>query len=416
MGAVFKKITSRLVHGKKVKTESKTWYIRYNDGTKLREENTKCRDKRSAQQIKADREKRVERVRAGIVTKEEDRTLDHRNSSIDLHLQYYLDSLNEKKRTAGHIYMVKRILTKVVNECNLVKLSDFQYEPITKWIRERMGTVAPKSANDERVILVSFGNFLVEKERLTLNPMARLPRANESEKRHERRAFTREEFKRLLQATIKRPLIDATRVARGPNKGKYVAKVTDETTEQLKRLGWERGLIYQTLVFLSLRHDELSRITVDCLHLEANPPYVRLEPRHTKNKQGGEQPIRSDLVPQLKAWLEANPHLKGDSLLFNVPTGLLRIFNRDLKLAGINKKTSEGIVDIHALGRTTPATWLAQAGVPLAVAQKFMRHSTPVITANIYTKLGLKDLASAIEAVPDVALNVALELGRNGSD
>jgi hypothetical protein len=33
--------------------------------------------------------------------------------------------------------------------------------------------------------------------------------------------------------------------------------------------------------------------------------------------------------------------------------------------------------------------------LPLVLAQRFMRHSTPVLTANVYTKLELHDARAA---------------------
>jgi hypothetical protein len=47
-------------------------------------------------------------------------------------------------------------------------------------------------------------------------------------------------------------------------------------------------------------------------------------------------------------------------------------------------------------------TMLAKAGVPLQVAQKAMRHSTPVLTANVYTHLGLLDVAGAVDKLPKI--------------
>ncbi len=46
---------------------------------------------------------------------------------------------------------------------------------------------------------------------------------------------------------------------------------------------------------------------------------------------------------------------------------------------------------------------LALSGVPLAVAQKLARHSDPRLTANVYTHLGLADLARAVEALPPLS-------------
>jgi hypothetical protein len=41
-------------------------------------------------------------------------------------------------------------------------------------------------------------------------------------------------------------------------------------------------------------------------------------------------------------------------------------------------------------------TSLARAGVSLAMAQRLLRHSTPILTASIYTRLELHDARGAV--------------------
>jgi hypothetical protein len=47
----------------------------------------------------------------------------------------------------------------------------------------------------------------------------------------------------------------------------------------------------------------------------------------------------------------------------------------------------------------TYGTALARAGVRLQEAQRLMRHSSPVLTANVYTRLELHDLRRARERI-----------------
>ena len=49
------------------------------------------------------------------------------------------------------------------------------------------------------------------------------------------------------------------------------------------------------------------------------------------------------------------------------------------------------VVDLHSL-RGTYCTLMAIAKVPLVVAQKRMRHSTPALTANVYSMFTESDL------------------------
>ena len=89
-----------------------------------------------------------------------------------------------------------------------------------------------------------------------------------------------------------------------------------------------------------------------------------------------------------------------DELPFKVPSSLLRVLDRDLKAAGIPKRDDRGrIFDVHAL-RHTFGTQLSMAGVPLRTAQAALRHSSPVLTANIYTDPRLLDIHGAVESLP----------------
>lgn len=86
--------------------------------------------------------------------------------------------------------------------------------------------------------------------------------------------------------------------------------------------------------------------------------------------------------------------------LYSMPQKMTKVFDADLRLAGIPKRDDQGrTVDVHAL-RHTFGTMLAKAGVPPQVAQRAMRHSDPKLAANVYTHLGLLDVAGAVAALP----------------
>ncbi len=131
-----------------------------------------------------------------------------------------------------------------------------------------------------------------------------------------------------------RPLEHAMTVYRGANKGKLLAKVPDDRRRELERLGAERALIYKTAVLTGLRLNELR--TLSCRDLSfGDVPFIKLEHGNEKNRQGSSLAIRSDLAAELREWTSGRE--RGDRV-FDVPVGLLRIMNRDLKAAGIPKK------------------------------------------------------------------------------
>jgi integrase len=223
----------------------------------------------------------------------------------------------------------------------------------------------------------------------------------------------------------------------------------------LERRGRERALIYRTLALTGLRKGELASITVGQVELgprdhppgqgrqhyvppgqdrqpyippaQAFQPYVVLHAADEKNRKGSDIPLRLDLAAALREWLDEKlarlqdecsewgepipARLPPRTPIFDVPTGFIRIFDRDLATAGIAKRDERNrVADIHAL-RVSFGTHLCAAGVPLRTAQAAMRHSKPELTANCYSDPALLDVAGALNALP--ALRSATEAGTN---
>ncbi len=150
-------------------------------------------------------------------------------------------------------------------------------------------------------------------------------------------------------------------------------------------------------------------------------PHVELDAEDEKNREGNGVVIRGDLAKDLRRWLarmladfqakardrgEPIPaRLPGDTRIFNVPTGLIRIFDGDLTAAGIAKRDERGrTLDVHAL-RTTFGTLLSRGGVPLRTAQTAKRHADPSLTANVNTDPKLLDVFGALDALPSLPLD-----------
>ena len=95
-----------------------------------------------------------------------------------------------------------------------------------------------------------------------------------------------------------------------------------------------------------------------------------------------------------------------DSLeVFCVPAKLIRILDRDLKLAGIPKvDASNRTVHVHGL-RDTFGTHLSKTGASPRTAQAAMRHSDIALTMNVYTDPKLLDASGAIERLPELTID-----------
>src|SRR6476659_7111638 len=96
--------------------------------------------------------------------------------------------------------------------------------------------------------------------------------------------------------------------------------------------------------------------------------------------------------------------LPAGTLLFDVPAGLVRILDHDLKAAGIPKRDDRGrTVDVHAM-RTTFGTLLSRTGTAPRTAQAAMRHSDIKLTMGVYTDPRLLDVRGAVERLPALPL------------
>ena len=287
--------------------------------------------------------------------------------------------------------------------------------------------MGPRTINTYRAAIVAFCNWAVGHGRLTVNPLRGLSKLDESDVRRERRALTVDELRILCNAARERPLREALTVRIGENKGKTIANVSGSDRERLERGGAERALVYQMLAFTGLRRGELAKLTVSCLRLDDEKPYLQLVSKNTKGGKAAQIPLHSDLVPMLRehiADIEAQDKANGvlrsaeTTPLLRVPRNLVTLLDKDLAYAGILKTDEDRrTVDVHSL-RHTFATMLSRAGVTPRMAQELMRHSDIRLTMNTYTHLELADTAKAMDALPTGGMkdSTAGSVLRTGTD
>jgi integrase len=353
--------------------------------------------------VLADLERQAERVRAGLLTPTEARFSEHLARPIAEHVGEYITSLEASGASPKHVAESRRVIKAVLEGCAFTTVADLERSAMERWLNaRRQAKASARTRNVDLIRLVSFINWCAANGRLTTNPFKGVARADEkADPRRKRRAMTEPELARLLDVARRRPLLDALTVRKGKRKGEAYANVRPEVREGLQALGLERALIYKTLVLTGLRKGELASLTVAQLRLDGSIPHVELDAEDEKNREGNGVVIRADLAEDLKHWLAGKlavlraearrrgepipARLPGSTPVFNVPTGLIRIFDRDLKAAGISKTDERGrSLDVHAL-RTTFGTLLSRGGVPLRTAQAAMRHADPSMTANVYT-------------------------------
>ena len=428
--------TAEVLDDQHVQFVSDCWYVRYRDAEgHMRRESTGCRDKQAAEKFLADILSNVDKVKAGVMSAQEMAASDHIEEPIDRHITDYLAQLavktiRRRRVSQTHVAHVRDQLDRVVRECKIGRLRYINRQTIQRWM-DKLATqprnaddpesepLAARTINMHRAAAIALCNWCVSEGRLPANPLAGLPKAEESEPARKRRPLTADEIVRLLKTAQDRPLLEALTIRTGKNKGKPLAKVGDEQRRRLERAGCERALAYKFMMLTGLRRNEMATLTIGAVCLDENGPYIRVEGKHAKSGKAATLPLRGDLADDLRkhiAGLAAGDQQQDKQLppgccssvcvaaetpLFGIDwRNLLRTFNLDLAAAGIAKCDAQGrTVDVHSL-RHTFATLLARNGVMPATAQKLMRHSDIRLTMNTYTHLDLADTAGAVAALP----------------
>jgi len=418
---------------KRVRCQSPFWTAKYRDGEGiLRSVSTGCRDKQAAMAVLNEHVKRSEKVRSNLLTPTEDRIAEYQLLDVARHIDDYCGYLEQRRKNAARIKTTRTRLKESATACGFRQLRDLSADQLQSWLDQPANANRSAAVHNGYIeVWVAFGYWLTGKrlngrksnmlgeQRLLTNPFAGMGKADvAADRRRIRRALTEEELTKLLDTARRRPLIEAQTIRRGPRKGTRVANVRPEVRAARERLGRERALMYKTMVFTGLRRNELATLTEHDLELDdVDHAFLTVRAHNAKNRKQAKLPIRRDLAVELASWIHetlrdagsalastdagsASVKAKGLMPIFRVPTGLVRILDRDLKLAGIPKFDDRGrSIDVHAM-RTTFGTHLSKAGVSPRVAQAAMRHSDIMLTMNVYTDPALLDVANAVAALP----------------
>ena len=398
----------------RIVVDSQTYYCEYTDEAgNLKTVSTGCKDADAARAVLNEHLRQVELLRAGVITTKDVERAGANVVPVEKHIADYAEWLTRTDNTPDHATITRTYLSKLATSSGWRKLSDMTRDDLERAMRsvQDEGRSA-RTANAICARAVAFGNWAIGQRLMASNPFAGTSKMNEAaDPRRQRRALSHEELTTLLDATERRPLHDARR----GNRGDKPAELSPRTIERLQRTGRERRLYYWLLATTGLRVNEARSLRLADVDLSSNPARVHLRASTTKNGQNDTLPLHDDLVVELREWIADRLQwrreevmaskkliplaLSDDDMLFHVPEKMVKVFDRDLAFAGIPKRDARGrTLDLHAL-RHTFGTMLAKSGASLQVAQRAMRHSDPKLTANIYTHLGLLDVAGAIQAI-----------------
>ena len=301
----------------------------------------------------------------------------------------FRQALAAKGASAAYADLVAGRARRVIEDCGFVFLTDVSASKVMAYLEglradvtDARGTVkrglSAQTSNFHLAALKQFCRWMVRDGRASESPVAHLDGLNvRTDRRHDRRALTVDEVRRLLAAT-----------AAGP--------------ERFGMTGAARALLYRVAVETGLRRGELASLTRASFDLDGPAPEVRVAAGYSKHRRQDVLPLRPDTAALLRAFLAGKTPA---APAFNVPEHRLsaKMMKADLEAAGIDYRDDAGLVaDFHAL-RHTAGTLLAATGVHPKVAQSLMRHSTIDLTMSRYSHVLVGQEASAVAGLPDLA-------------
>lgn len=163
-----------------------------------------------------------------------------------------------------------------------------------------------------------------------------------------------------------------------------LTKLCDWVSEHRKG-GEKAAKIYRFTAWTGLRRSELEELRWCDVHLEADQPYLELQPWQSK---GGKRSGRKEQVPlvsrEILAMLREMNHdvLPTEKVWGKAPHP--NVVQRDIDRAGIERVDVHGAkLTLHSL-RHTLGTLMAAEGVPNKVIQVLMRHRDIKTTMDVY--------------------------------
>jgi integrase len=309
-------------------------------------------------------------------------------------LVLYLEHLRAAGTTEKHRSEVERCLNVVKAECSFQYLKDVCQPPVKEFInRKKDAGLSDRTVNCYVDKLRYFCKWAMKNGLMNHDPFTGFVRLDEQTNRvREARSLTPEEVEKLLDATARRPLAKCEAAG--------YKKIKPATVQKLTLLGEERKLAYALMLYTGLRVNETRQLVWADVNLKQR--FVRVRPTTTKNAKPATLPLHSYLVELLGQWKEKHPQAESTDRIVSIPastSAFLKVFNKDLAFAGIDKTDDMGrVVHLHAL-RHSFASLLARQGVHPHVLRSLARHSRVETTMQHYTHILRGDDVSAIESL-----------------
>ncbi len=378
------------------------WYFSFVDETGKRRQRKGFTDKAATEKLALKLEEEAKMVREGICVASPDRD----QLAILPQLEAYIKHLRQRDVSETQIANLKPRLEKTIEACEFTYVTDIAGQPVEDYLaKRREAGLAKQTSNHYRQAMHQFCGWLCKRSLIKANPITEIPKLNvDTDRRHDRRAISVDEFQRLIIA------------AEG---GKSVQAID----------GIDRAMIYIIAASTGYRRGEISSLTLGSFELNATPPRVTVEASYSKRRKKDVQVLPLEVVEKFREWLE-----------LRIPKHETLLFPLSKKTCGTDRKTSEMMkhdlqtaraawiaevdeddteelerreasdyltyenaaglfADFHA-NRHTFITNLSRANVSPKVAQTMARHSDIRLTMNIYTHTDLDEKVDAVAKLP----------------
>ncbi len=388
MASVYKKARDRKRPGSK-------WRISYSDENGIRHEVTGYTDKAETEALARKLETDSDLRRRGLIDARAESQRDHGKRLAVEHLNDWHAYLLGKGSTVEHARLSRNRVERILCLGKIPRLKDLSPSRVTtalKLIRDDGASL--QSVRHYLRCVKGYSRWLLRDGRLSEDPIAFMvapdPRAD---RRHERRALTPVELVKLIETAERGPTV-------------------------MKLSGRDRSWLYKVAALTGLRVNELRHLTPESFDLASSPATVRVKAAYSKRRREDIQPIPIPLAQELPAWLASKP--PGTPLWGKLTKHTAMMMRADLETAGLAYVDASGrIADFHSL-RHSYVSALARSNSPIKVVQELARHSTPTLTMNTYSHLGLNDHAGALAALPDLSNpgpgREPITLARTGTD
>jgi integrase len=295
--------------GAKVKRKSKKWWGKYRNASGTICRVPLVRDRSAAQAMLNELVRKAEREKAGLV----DPTDEQRKRPLAQHLADFEQYLGNRGVTPKQVKESTTQIQKMIDDRKWKFIGDISASGALEFLGAlRRNGLSAQTYNHYLKSAKQFTRWLVREHRTLVDPLAHLAKLNVStDRRHDRRALSAEEFARLIQEAENGPSIEAIP---GP----------------------DRATMYVLAVWTGLRKGEVGSLTLRSLRLDDEPPTATVAACYSKRKRQDTQILHPEVVRRLKVWLATKPDLAADDLLFpvsgRVPGGKERKTHKMMRL------------------------------------------------------------------------------------